>query len=54
MVQAARPQRMGERAHDVLLANQRVEVLGAVFACEDLIGHTAILPQLKLGANFPG
>ena len=51
MVQAAGGQRMRERAHDVLLANQCVEVLGAVFAGEDLIGHGAILPQMGATAD---
>jgi hypothetical protein len=35
---------MGQRTDDVLLANQRFKVPGTVFAGEDLIGHTAILP----------
>jgi hypothetical protein len=35
---------MAQGAHDVLLADQRFEVLGTVFAGEDLIGHIGILP----------
>ncbi|MNM93658.1 hypothetical protein D3C81_1060380 [compost metagenome] len=43
-MQSATVQRMRERAHDVLLADERLEVLGAVFTGEDLIGHAEILP----------
>jgi hypothetical protein len=35
---------MRQGTNDVLLADQRFEVPGTVFAGEDLIGHTAILP----------
>ena len=39
MVEAAGLQRVREGAHHVLLADERVEILGTVFAGEDLIGH---------------
>ncbi|GAB2875650.1 hypothetical protein GCM10027277_51130 [Pseudoduganella ginsengisoli] len=38
-MQPARVQRMRERAHDVLLADERFKVPGTVFASEDLIRH---------------
>ncbi|GAB2810670.1 hypothetical protein GCM10027021_39300 [Dyella kyungheensis] len=42
MVHAAGVERIGERAHDVLLPDQFSELAGAPLACEDLIGHSAI------------
>ena len=44
VMQSATVQGMRERAHDVLLADERLEILGAVFTGEDLIGHAEILP----------
>jgi hypothetical protein len=40
MVDPAAVQRIGQRAHDVLLADQFGETLGTPFAGEDEIGHT--------------
>ncbi|GGY57043.1 hypothetical protein GCM10007387_44500 [Pseudoduganella albidiflava] len=49
MVQPARAQRMRQRTHDVLLADERFKVAGTVLASEDLIGHAGILPQTRAG-----
>ncbi len=51
VVQPLRAQGMGQRTDHVLLANQRFEVPGTVFAGEDLIGHATILPQMTAAAN---
>jgi len=44
MVQTAAVQCMGQCTDYVLLTDERVEVAGAVFTGEDLIGHAGILP----------
>ncbi len=44
MVQPAAMQSMRQRAHDVLLADERFKIPGAIFTGEDLIGHAEILP----------
>ncbi|MGF6444492.1 hypothetical protein QF002_005303 [Paraburkholderia youngii] len=43
MVQTAAVERMGERAHHVLLSDERSEILRPPFACENLIGHPEIV-----------
>ncbi|OEZ64813.1 hypothetical protein JAB2_39240 [Janthinobacterium sp. HH100] len=61
VMQSAAVQGMRERAHDVLLADERLEILGAVFTGEDLIGHAEILPcdfagdpARRAQASWPG
>ncbi|KAG0190211.1 hypothetical protein DFQ28_002345 [Apophysomyces sp. BC1034] len=43
MMEPLRLQRMGERAHHVLLADERREIPGPPLACENLIGHQEIV-----------
>ena len=43
MMQAAAVERVRERTHDVLLADERREILRPPFACENLIGHAEIV-----------
>ncbi|GGC21929.1 hypothetical protein GCM10011572_49220 [Pseudoduganella buxea] len=45
MVQPAGTERMRQGTDDVLLADQRFEIPGAILTGEDLIGHGRILPQ---------
>ncbi|OEZ64379.1 hypothetical protein JANLI_07050 [Janthinobacterium lividum] len=61
VMQSAAVQGMRESAHDVLLADERLEILGAVFTGEDLIGHAEILPcdfagdpARRAQASWPG
>lgn len=43
MVQTATVERVRERAHHVLLSDERSEILRPPFACENLIGHLEIV-----------
>jgi hypothetical protein len=43
MVQTAAVERVRERAHHVLLSDERSEILRPPFACENLIGHPEIV-----------
>src|SRR6202012_3040768 len=43
MMQTATVERVRERAHHVLLSDERSEILRPPFACENLIGHPEIV-----------
>ena len=52
VVQPPGAQGVAQCTDDVLLADQRIEILGTVFAGEDLIGHATILPQMTPAADI--